>query len=542
MEENNCKFLRIINVLHYASMSPAREDIFAGNVLPEETPSLKTLIPILTEFIFVEPGSSQYNVDLNQNIILKLLLDIERAEKTKTLNDYGIEDNTRLDKVNQLLTDLANASYWRHVKDDSLAFPATGLSQIEYKQSQAGAHQDSHIHTMHRRNESTERTPKEEEVSSSSGDSPTDVDESEEDVVIRSRKVKEVVQPAPFTMETGLSLRRFLQKFERYFKRKYNGDAYEETTELEKFLKGELLNVYHVAGGAEIRYDRMKKELLSYYDSQKTQNHRYWKEELQKTTHISGESLVVYAMRLKNIALKAYTNKSEMEKELNHHFKKTTPKWFKQKMENKESITKTVLNRKLTWEERIELAKQEERKRKKDNNNATKEIQVTFSDKIEMAEGQDRFVKDRRIPINNSPQRSNLRHRSPDNRRQVQQYEDRRSNEINERSPDNRNYQGRNRYVYPSDMKRQTYRSPSRIMNINQTAYQEKFCTFCGRKNHYFNACRLRQKQCLLCGGNDHFFKECSKYREPSPSRRVTCPFCSENHLGRECNRRRPLN
>lgn len=520
---DNSSILQFINVLHFAAISPFKDDILSGNVLPEDK-DLLSVLPLVTQFIFTKPGTSQFGIDLNQQLAFALLEDINKNDKTKTLNDYGIDSKITLDKVNYILTSLANSEYWKDkdsksnfkskFEDKSLVNLGIDSKNNNNLDNNAGLGLNSlqdeleiadQRFSHNRRSQGRQRTH-----SSSSENSITDVD-SDCDLPQVSRRYREVVQPSTYDIQSGQSLRKFLQKFERYFSRKYGGDAYEESMELEKFLKGDLLNVYYVNGGADTRYDRLKRELLSYYDSQKTHNHRYWKEELQRTSYSTGESLVVYAMRLKTIAAKAYPNIEEQEKELSHQFKKSVPRWFKTKMESQESITKTVLHRKLTWQERIELAKQEERKKKRENNNSLKDVQITFSGTSHTEERRSR-----------SQERRN--YRSPDYNRRPER-------------------QDRDRYFYSSQNPRRQSpaspnNSPAHRRERRESPTPSIKCTYCGRSNHNFDNCRLRQKQCLLCADKNHFFKDCPLNRNVTKPRDViSCPYCSGNHLGKYCKR-----
>ena len=175
----------------------------------------------------------------------------------------------------------------------------------------------------------------------------------------------EVVKPVSFQMNGYQSLRRFFSSFERYFTQKYGGSSCECTQELVHFLPEEMVKVYDTLDGVNVKYKRMKTELIKWYDSQKKST-RYWKSELARATMDSEETLCLYGMRLRRIAEKAYPqSSSECMRELRHCYCKTVPQWFRSKMENLEDLKEQLgQSKRLTWEERMRLAEKEDKRQR----------------------------------------------------------------------------------------------------------------------------------------------------------------------------------
>jgi hypothetical protein len=132
--------------------------------------------------------------------------------------------------------------------------------------------------------------------------------------------------PPIFKMDNQTPLSKFLASYENYFVGKYKGDSYDKTQNLAEFLEGDLFTVYNVRGGRKLKYDVMKKELLSYFKKRKVGGKKYWRKQLSEATLEDGEGLDIYGMRLIKLAELAYpTDKKESASQLRQHFFRTIP-------------------------------------------------------------------------------------------------------------------------------------------------------------------------------------------------------------------------
>ena len=116
---------------------------------------------------------------------------------------------------------------------------------------------------------------------------------------------KEVVQPQVFEMDGVMSFASVLNTFKHYFKAKYTGGSIDCTQELAQFLPSGMLMAYQALEGRQLKYEFMKIELKKWYNAIAIKGNRYWKKVLSETQMKESETMALYGMRLKQIALKA---------------------------------------------------------------------------------------------------------------------------------------------------------------------------------------------------------------------------------------------
>lgn len=137
---------------------------------------------------------------------------------------------------------------------------------------------------------------------------------------------REAVVPPNFEMNGKISLKEYLSIFDNYFITKFNGSEYDKTQELGKFLDGKLSEVFQIRGGRKLKYEVMKKELLTWYKKQNVGSKSYWQKQFRDAQPNSQESLDLYGMRLVELYQLAYPREStERSKELRSHFLNTVP-------------------------------------------------------------------------------------------------------------------------------------------------------------------------------------------------------------------------
>ena len=81
----------------------------------------------------------------------------------------------------------------------------------------------------------------------------------------KTKDSREVVTPPPFDSDGRLPLRNFFSLYEKYFRSKFRGTAFDMCQQLEPFLQGELLGVYKARGGRLLKYSTMKRTLEKHY-------------------------------------------------------------------------------------------------------------------------------------------------------------------------------------------------------------------------------------------------------------------------------------
>lgn len=148
---------------------------------------------------------------------------------------------------------------------------------------------------------------------------------------------REVVTPPSFELDGKMHLKEFLKIYENYFDKKYDGNSYDKTQELGKFLNHTLLEVYKIRGGRKLPYETMKHELLSWYKQEKIGGKSYWKKEFEKCVPGVGESLDLYGMKLLELAQLAFPDCSTTcAREVRTKFVNTIPTYIVSKLKDTE--------------------------------------------------------------------------------------------------------------------------------------------------------------------------------------------------------------
>lgn len=280
---------------------------------------------------------------------------------------------------------------------------------------------------------------------------------------------REVVTPPIFDLKGKPTLKEFFDVFENYFNRKFNGTEYDQTQELSKFMKGELLQVYNIQGGRTLKYQTMKKVLLNWYRKQKVGGRGYWKEQLEGATPESGEAYDIFGMRLAEFANRAYTKSTtESAKQLRKRFLETLDPRISAKILDAERSLKI--------------------------NPLVKKSHMSFSSMMELARQLQREAATTAGPQSQSVfwsapmQQPDVRPRSRSTEPQV----GRQSSQL----PGNVTFTNSRRNI---DVPRQWRGGPGDT------------CDFCGKSGHSRAECWRASKSCLICG-RDHHITACSRY------------------------------
>lgn len=331
------------------------------------------------------------------------------------------------------------------------------------------------------------------EYTDTTSQSSDDSDTTDDDYCIRrrSRHYREIVQPEPFDIEGRLSLRKFLENYERYFKNKFEGNQRDCTRELARFITGELREAYDALGGSQRKYRDMKELLLEWYRTQRVGRAHRWKTEFQQAEMKRNESLKLYCMRLEDLAQRAYSaDDRECIKQLKTQFVKTAPVEFLKHMEERERI-KMALHQggNLSWKEIVELAEWTDKKKKKLE--LHEEVGCLDSDIIGRLE--------------------RLRTTSASASLGTVVQEGTRTGRMYDNSP-------------------KKTRSES----------LQKYCHWCGRAGHIEEDCWKKKGVCTLCGSGSHTATACRKYVAKRTTQHFSpvCSTCRGNHCGQDCPNR----
>lgn len=135
--------------------------------------------------------------------------------------------------------------------------------------------------------------------------------------------VREVVTPFCFDLESKQSLKRFLSRYEHYFKAKFGGTQRESTQELVKFISGEEREAYEALGGSRLKYPDMKAALLHWYGARSRGKVNQFRLELANARMKPVETYTIYRMRIQEMAKRAFPhNHKKCCKQLKLHLER----------------------------------------------------------------------------------------------------------------------------------------------------------------------------------------------------------------------------
>ena len=181
------------------------------------------------------------------------------------------------------------------------------------------------------------------------------------------------------------------------------------------------------------------------------------------------ESLKVFCMRLEDAALKAFPrNPKRQSREIKKKLSETAPDWFVTLLEKKKEIKELMkIGKSISWGEIIELAEEQDKKRKIPKNKQGKGKEDNGNDEI-----------NRRYVAAAQGQAMPSQMQAP---RQTQA-----SSQI--RAP-----------------------APMRATNGNfRTSVPQ--CSQCQKRGHTWETCWARTGACILCGSRNHLFRGCPRY------------------------------
>ena len=280
---------------------------------------------------------------------------------------------------------------------------------------------------------------------------------------------RELVAPEVYNLSSRLCFTKFLDRFETYFHRQYDGSEEDCCRVLGQFLEGEIKEVYKICGGEYAKLNSVKPRLLHWYDSVQWLRKHKIREEFEDMTMKNRESFTIYLMRLESIAALAYPMDAERaKKERKRKLLETVPKCFLDLIEQKKTINEMMgRSRKLSWSDLLELAKiRDERILKSAYGN---------KDKLKLSY------------LHFRPQE----HAQPDPI-SIQENQD-----INVSM------------VRPSNLFQANVQVESAVLHVPPPNQPSPLCTFCGKCRHSEDQCRFKNKSCFHCGSLHHLVAKC---------------------------------
>lgn len=367
------RYLNVLSLINQFSNPTTRADLVNGNIVMIHRDKLSMIDEIRCHLL---PWFRKCNLD-NRNVRQSQAQGYLENLCNKSSDKFPFEDTSlyrmrSFAYIYEVLNQLAVSNYW-DFREDNVHCPHIFQVKEEISQKSICRKVKNDEYQL-----PSTRLKMEDIVVISSDDSSSDSvsssDESEEDLVYRGKRrysnkgsAKEVVTPPMFSMDGKTPLIDYLVTFEQYFQRKYAGSEYDKTQLLEKFLQGDLLNVYKVKGGRKLKYKYMKEHLLKWFKKQKVGGKNYWKVQLDTACPEEGESYDLYGMRLLELGELAYgAAKRQGAKQVRKVFLNTISTRIAEKIIDTEDLLKvTNGKKKFDFSEIMEMAEKYRKKQRK---------------------------------------------------------------------------------------------------------------------------------------------------------------------------------
>lgn len=332
---------------------------------------------------------------------------------------------------------------------------------------------------------------------------------------------KEVVPPSTFDLEQGVSFKKFLRSYERYFDAKYSGDDRDRSRCLVKFLGPKMKHLFEAVGGHQGKYSNVKRQLIDMVSSQGVSNKEAKYMEFCSAKMQPLETLSMFCVRLEHLAKVVFSDMDERERQLCRKLRECAPTSFESSLQGARG-TLSMLDQKMSWQFMKKLAKSTDQ--------TTREMVSDFGGKaVDCYAAEPSTWRSR-----GGPQKGN-RGFSPQRPAPVQD------------GASGGRFQFQRREFRPN---RGNFSSPtgnksSKIQKSPEPRSQKRFpvpptCDWCGRRGHREETCWLKQGPCNSCGALGHKMEACPKSNQTGVT--PVCSLCSGRHYGMTCPNRQSTN
>ena len=312
-------------------------------------------------------------------------------------------------------------------------------------------------------------------------------------MMVKSLNRKSCPKPEIYSLESGKSFSRFLKSFEAYCESRFSSaHRHLWTTELGRYLEGEILQVFTAHGGSEQKYKKMKTYLETWLAGAKDRMSQGRKSQYRSAVRQSNEGLKIFAKRLEHLYRKAYPHQNIDGGDLKRRLTGALPSATVEVMERDLALIRATSNRRNTWADVLtvlEIQDDASRRGTKSHTRQLSETQTTWAGVVgkghlAMPVQSATFTRRNYVPPGKTPSnKPGYPRRSPSGDRKM--------------SPRNRT-----------------------------TSPVNSFCSYCERGGHQWNTCWRRLGRCLKCGSDKHRIADCQKSplrtkASPKPERRI---------------------
>ncbi len=316
-----------------------------------------------------------------------------------------------------------------------------------------------------------------------------------------NRKVPDI---EVFSEESGLSLRKYLQKFEDYCIQNFKGSRDSWIGELERHLQDRALKAFRSLHDVSDTYDSIKEKLCDWFHDLRDVRKEEHKSLFKKARPDTAESMYLYSTRLERLYKRAYPKRNTTtSRELREKFATSAPKRFRKILQS-QIMTCKIKEEPVQWKMLQKCARhfdiEQERKRNRDESSSECEMTVNLCGGKRMKD-------------------ATMQHDAASSSQPVN------VTGACELSPFERS--GRRAPEHQHTQRQEEARWYAHV-NPPVSAGNNEACAFCGRMGHTSNECRSRLKQCFVCGSANHFLRDCPNRREhrnrPAQTRSLSQP------------------
>lgn len=301
-------------------------------------------------------------------------------------------------------------------------------------------------------------------------------------MVVNALNRKGCPRPEPYSLDSGRSFARFLKAFESYCSSRYSREARDLwTSELGRYLVGEIKEVFDAMNGADLRYRDIKTQLTMWHSEARERISSGRRSQFRRASPKPGESLKIYAIRLEYLYRAAYPKQKTIHgKDLHRQLMKTIPSDVAEALEKDLALLKAASGRKSTWQDIRSLLEIQDK---------TMRRQQTMSSSA---------VPPSTVPSSAVP--------------------------LNHNSGDGSPWKGASTTYLSMEVQAPGRPSEKRETQRNHSIGNQPFCGWCRKDNHSYEYCRRRLNLCLRCGAADHKVAQCDRILEQVPQNPVLSP------------------
>jgi uncharacterized protein YlaI len=340
-----------------------------------------------------------------------------------------------------------------------------------------------------------------------------------------TRKVPDIEK---FSEESGMSLRKYLQKFEDYCTQNFKGSRDSWIGELERHLQDRALKAFRSLHDVSDTYDCIKEKICDWLNDLRDVRKEEYKALFKKARPDITESMYLYSTRLEQLYKRAYPKRNTTtSRELREKFVTSIPKRFRMIVQS-QIMSYQIKEEPVQWKMLQKCARhfdiEQERKRNRDESSSECEMAVNLCGGKRMKDA--------------TMQHDSTGYSQPGNVHGIRKLST--LERTGRTVPEHQHAQRPERARWYAQV------------NPPVSAGNNEACAFCGRMGHTSNECRSRLKQCFVCGSANHFIRDCPNRHEyrnrpvqtrflPQPASRVSQTTNRRNSFatGRD---RRPLN